>query len=65
MARHYNNRYQKKSQETVFTVREESQLMEFLMKAMDGISRSKVKKMLSHDSVHVNDRVVSQHDFQL
>ena len=65
MARHYNNKYQKKSQETVFTVREDAQLMEFLIKAMDGISRSKVKKMLSHDTVHVNDRVVSQHDYPL
>ena len=65
MARHYNNKYQKKSQETVFTVREDAPLMEFLMKAMDGISRTKVKKMLTYDSVYVNDRVVSQHDFQL
>ena len=65
MARHYNNKYKKKSQEIVFTVREDAPLMEFLMKAMDGISRTKVKKMLTYDSVYVNDRVVSQHDFQL
>ena len=65
MARHYNNKYKNKSQETVFTVREEGELLEFLMKAMDGISRTKVKKMLTYDSVYVNDRVVSQHNFQL
>ena len=65
MARHYNNKYKNKSQETVFTVRKEGELLEFLMKAMDGISRTKVKKMLTYDSVYVNDRVVSQHNFQL
>ena len=65
MARHYNNKYKNKSQETVFTVREEGELLEFLMKAMDGISRTKVKKMLTYDSVYVNDRVVSQHNFKL
>lgn len=65
MARHTNNRYKKKPQETVFTVREECELLYFLMKAMDGISRTKVKKLLTYDSVYVNDRVVSQHDFIL
>ena len=65
MARHYNNKYKKKNQEINFIVREECELMEFLMKAMDGISRTKVKKLLTYDSVYVNDRVVSQHDFQL
>ena len=68
MARHYNNKnnkYKKKSQEIDFIVREECELMEFLMKTMDGISRTKVKKMLTYDLVNVNDRAVSQHDFLL
>ena len=65
MAKHYNNRYKKRAQETVFIAREDCELLEFLMKAMDGISRTKVKKLLTYDSVYVNDRVVSQHDFQL
>ena len=68
MARNYNNKnnkYKKKSQEIDFIVREECELMEFLMKAMDGISRTKVKKMLTYDLVNVNDRAVSQHDFLL
>ena len=68
MVRHYNNnnnKYKKKSQEIDFIVREECELMEFLMKAMDGISRTKVKKMLTYDLVNVNDRAVSQHDFLL
>ena len=68
MARNYNNKnnkYKKKSQEIDFIVREECELMEFLMKAMDGISRTKVKKMLTYDLVNVNDRAVSQHDFPL
>lgn len=68
MARHYNNKnnkYKKKSQEIDFIVREECELMEFLMKAMDGISRTKVKKMLTYDLVNVNDKAVSQHDFLL
>lgn len=65
MAKHYNNRYKKRAQETVFIAREDCELLEFLMKAMYGISRTKVKKLLTYDSVYVNDRVVSQHDFQL
>lgn len=65
MARHHNNKYKKKNQETTFFVREECELMDFLMKVMDGISRTKVKKLLTYDSVHVNDRPVSQHDFPL
>ena len=68
MARHYNNKnnkYRKKSQEIDYIVSEECELMEFLMKAMDGISRTKVKKMLTYDLVNINDRVVSQHNFLL
>lgn len=65
MAKHYNNKYKKNNQETIFIVREDCELMDFLMKAMDGISRTKVKKLLTYDSVYVNDRAVSQHDFPL
>lgn len=63
MARHQKNKYRKKPQEISFIVREECELLDFLMKAMDGISRTKVKKMLTYDSVYVNDNIVSQHDF--
>ena len=55
MAKHYNNRYKKNNQETIFVVREDCELMDFLMKAMDGISRTKVKKLLTYDSVYVNE----------
>ncbi len=65
MARHSNKRYRNKPQETFFVVKEESELLDFLMKAMDGISRTKVKKFLTYDSVYVNDRPISQHDFML
>ena len=58
MARHHNNKYKKRNQETTFVVREECELMDFLMKVMDGISRTKVKKLLTYDSVHVNDRAL-------
>ena len=48
-----------------FNVSEPSKLMDFLMKKMDGISRSRVKRMLANKTVSVNGERTSQFDFAL
>ena len=54
-----------KSNPLKFNVTEESKLMEFLMKKMDGISRNKVKNMLANKVVSVDGNRTSQFDFAL
>lgn len=48
-----------------FKVREEVELMPFLMKALDGISRNKAKSILSGGGMRVNRRIVKQFDLVL
>ena len=48
-----------------FNVTEENQLMDFLMKKMDGISRNKVKRMLANKVVSVDGKRTTQFDFAL
>lgn len=48
-----------------FNVTEPAPLMDFLMKKLDGISRSKVKRMLANKVVSVNGERTSQFDFAL
>lgn len=51
---------------TVFQVREKMQLMDFLMnKAMNGISRSTAKSLLSHRQVLVDNVITTQYDYEL
>lgn len=50
---------------TSFQVREAAELLPFVMKALDGISRSKAKAILTGGGVRVDRKNVSQHDFQL
>ena len=54
-----------KSNPLKFKVVEPSKLMEFLMKKMDGISRTKVKHMLANGIVSVDEERTSQFDFEL
>ena len=53
------------SQYTVYNVKEDCGLMEFLMKSMAGISRTKVKAMLSGQSVMVDSVIQTHFDFPL
>ena len=46
-------------------VKENCELMIFLMTKMSGISRTKVKNMLSNGLVWVDDEVISQYNFML
>ena len=54
-----------KSNPLKFNVAEPTQLMDFLMKKMDGISRNKVKRMLSNKVVSVDGERTTQFDFAL
>ncbi|MEG1511777.1 MAG: RluA family pseudouridine synthase [Bacteroidales bacterium] len=48
-----------------FTVKENTTLQEFLLKAMQGISRTSVKQLLSNKQVYVNGKAKSKFDFVL
>lgn len=50
---------------TKLTVKDESQLMEFLIAKMGGMSRSSIKSLLAHRQVSVNDKIITQFDFML
>lgn len=54
-----------KNNPLIFKVVETARLMEFVMKKMDGISRTKVKHMLSNGVVSVDGERTSQFDFML
>ena len=53
------------TQYTIYNVREESELMEFLMKSMSGISRTRVKALLSNRVVLVDNSIQTQYNFPL
>ncbi len=48
-----------------FTVKTSQPLMEFLMTAMQGISRNKVKAILSGHGISIDKKLVTQYDFLL
>ena len=50
---------------TEFKVREPAMLLDFLMKAFSGISRSSAKSCLTNRRVMVNSVIVTRHDFAL
>ena len=54
-----------KSNPLKFNVSESIDLMDFLMKKLDGISRSKVKRMLANKVVSVDGERTTQFDFAL
>ena len=53
------------SKYTEFNVTEPAELMAFLMKKMDGISRTRVKALLSNRVVLVNNNIQTQYNFAL
>ena len=54
-----------KSNPLKFNVSEPAQLMDFLMKKLDGISRNKAKRMLANKVVSVDGKRTTQFDFAL
>lgn len=55
----------KASQYTEFQVTEPAELMDFLMQKMSGISRNKVKSLLSNRVVLVDNTITTQYNFEL
>ncbi len=53
------------SKYTIYNVNEPAELMEFLQKKMDGISRNKLKSILSGGGVLVGDTITTQYNFLL
>lgn len=54
-----------KAKFAVFQVKEPCELMDFLMKAKDGISRSTAKSLLSKRQVYVDNVITTQYNFPL
>lgn len=50
---------------TIYNVNEPAELMEFLMRKMAGISRNKVKTLLTNRVILVDNAIVTQHNFEL
>ena len=50
---------------TSFTVKESAMLLDFIMKSMDGISRTRAKEFLAHKMVYVDHQIVTQYNHQL
>lgn len=53
------------AQYTTFHVRQADELMPFLLKAMPGISRNKVKTLLTNRTIYVDQVITTQYNFQL
>lgn len=69
MSRTYKERASRHSravaQYTTFHVSRPVELMQFLMEVMPGISRNKVKSLLTNRTVFVNQVITTQYNFQL
>lgn len=50
---------------TKFYVKSTTTLLPFVLEALNGISRSKAKTILTHGGIRVNNSIVKQHDFPL
>mgnify|MGYP002623625920 CR=1 FL=1 len=53
------------NKELIFKVLEGDELLPFIMRKMDGISRTKAKNMLSRGSVAVDNKNVTRHNYRL
>ena len=66
MSRHHDHRVPRNDDKAVVReVKQASTLLDFVMQALDGISRNKAKSLLAHGGVTVDDRVQSHVDFPL
>lgn len=65
---HYNLLYMRNSRQpkyTSFKVQEPTTLLPFIMKALDGVSRTKAKSILAGGGIRVDRKNVSQFDYPL
>ena len=66
MKRSHNHRVPRAVDKSLaFTVRKESGLLDFVMKALDGISRNKAKSILTKGGVSVDGKVRTHHEFKV
>lgn len=54
-----------KAKYTVYPVKGQAELMDFLMKALDGISRTAAKSLLAHRQVLVDNVITTLYNFEL
>jgi len=59
------NKKDKKSKDLIFNVLETDKLLHFIMRKMNGISRTKAKNILSGGSILVDGKKITKHDFEL
>lgn len=60
-----NNQSEKEHNNLVFKVLENDELLPFIIKKMNGISRTKAKNILSSGTVCVNSKSITQHNCKL
>ncbi|MBQ7690587.1 MAG: RluA family pseudouridine synthase [Muribaculaceae bacterium] len=66
MNRNHNHKVPRATdRSTVFTAREQSGLLDFVMHALDGISRNKAKGILTKGGVTVDGQVQTHHEFRV
>lgn len=65
MGTNRKNRPRSAAQPIIYNVYESCPLMDFLMKKMAGISRNKVKSLLAHRAISVDNVLTTQFDFAL
>lgn len=53
------------AQYTTYNVHQPAELMQFLMEVMPGVSRNKVKALLTHRVVYVDQTITTQYNFPL
>ena len=59
------NKKDNKPKDLIFKVMEADTLLPFVMKKMNGISRTKAKNILSGGSISIDSKIVTKHDFDL
>ncbi|NDV59786.1 RluA family pseudouridine synthase [Bacteroides sp. 519] len=60
-----NKKARAKAKFTVYTVKEAGELLDFLIKVKEGISRNSAKSLLAHRQVYVDNVITSQYNFAL
>lgn len=55
----------RRPQATIYNVKENAELMDFLMKVMNGTSRTRVKSLLAHRMVSVDNSVITKYNYPL
>ena len=60
-----SNKYSKKPKITRLKAAENIELLDFLLQKMGGMSRNSIKSLLAHRQVFVNEKIITQYNYQL